>query len=43
MFDQSDKLLFFGCVFISDLLLSPCLIFFKNLILSLIDKVTTGT
>ena len=42
--------MFFGCVVISDLyllkeivLLNPCFIFSKNLVLSLIDKVTTGT
>ena len=42
------KLLFFACVVISDLylfqeinLLNACFIFSKNLILSLIDKVTT--
>ena len=41
--------MFFGCVVISDLylfqelvLLNPCYIFYKNLILSFIDKVTTG-
>ena len=40
---------FFGCVVILDLylfqeivLLNPCFIFFKNLMLSFIDKVTTG-
>ena len=50
MLDQSDNLsFFFGCVVISELylfqeivLLNPCFIFSKNLILSLIDKVTTG-
>ena len=42
--------MFFVCVVISDLyllqeivLLNPCFIFSKNLILPLIDKVTTGT
>ena len=42
--------MFFGCIVLSDLylfhkfvLLNPCFIFSKNLILSLIDKVTTGT
>ena len=50
MSDQSDNLLLFGCVVISDLylfqeivVLNPCFIFSKNVILSLIDKVTTGT
>ena len=45
-----SNLLVFGCVVISDLyfvqeivLLNACFIFSKNLILSLIDKVTTGT
>ena len=50
MLDQSDNLsFFFGCVVISELylfqeivLLNPCFIVSKNLILSLIDKVTTG-
>ena len=44
-----SKLLFFCCVVISDLYLfleifylNPCVIFSKNLILSFIDKVTTG-
>ena len=44
-----SKLLLFGCDVISDLLLlqeivllNPCFVFFKNLIYSLIDKVTTG-
>ena len=44
------KLLFFGCVVISDLylfqetvILKPCFKFFKNLMLSFIDKDTTGT
>ena len=44
------KWLFFGCAVIWDLylfqeivLLNPCFTFFKNLILSLIDKVTTAT
>ena len=49
MLDQSDNLSnFFGSVVISDLylfqefvLLNPCLIFSKNLVLSLIDNVTT--
>ena len=43
------KLLFFGCVVISDLhlfqeivILNPYFIFSKNGILSLINKVTTG-
>ena len=47
---RRSKLLVFGCVFILDLylfheivLLNDCIIFSKNLILSLIDKVTTGT
>ena len=52
MLDQLDNLTycFFGCAIISDLylfqnivLLNPCFIFSKNLILSLIDKVTVGT
>ena len=52
MLDQSDNLnhCFFGCIVISDLylfqeifLLNPYFIFSKNFILSLIDKVTTGT
>ena len=47
---RQSKLLFLGCAIISDLylfqevvLLNHCLIFSKNLILSLIEKVTTGT
>ena len=47
---RQSRLLFFGCVVISDLylfqeiiLLNPCFIFFQNMILSLMDKVTTGT
>ena len=52
MLDQSDNLnyYFFRCVVISDLylfqefvLLNLCFMFSKNLILSVIDKVTTGT
>ena len=52
MLDQSDNLNYyvFGCAVISDLylfqeivLLNPCFIFSKNLILPLIDKVKTGT
>ena len=52
MLDQSDNLnyCFFTYVGISDLylfqeivFLNPCFIFFRNLILSFIDKVTTGT
>ena len=52
MLDQSDgqKFSFFACVVISVLylfqeivLLNPCFIFSNNLILSLIDKVTTET
>ena len=46
---RQSKLLFLGCVIISDkylfqevVLLNPCLIFSKNVILSLIEKVTTG-
>ena len=46
---RQSRLLVFGCVVISDLylfqeivLLNPCFISSKNLILSLIDKVTTG-
>ena len=50
--DQSDNLnyWFFVSVVISDLYLfqefvslNPCLIFSENLVLSLIDKVATGT
>ena len=52
MLDESDGLnyYFFACVVISVLymfqeivLLNPCFIFSNNLILSLIDKVATGT
>ena len=52
MLDQSDNLNYcvFGCDAISDVylfqeiaLLNPCFIFSKNLILSLIEKVTTWT
>ena len=52
MLGQSDNLnyYFFCCVVISDLylfqefvLLNLCFMFSKNLILSVIDKVTTGT
>ena len=51
MLDQSDKLkCFFICAVISNLnlfqeivLLNPCSIFSKNLILSFLDKVKTGT
>ena len=51
MLDQSDNLgyFFFGCVIISDLylfqkiiLLNPCFILCKSLILSFTGKVTTG-
>ena len=51
MLHQSDNLNFvFGCAVISDLylfqevvLLNSCFIFYANLILSLINKVKTGT
>ena len=52
MLNQPDDInyCFFGYVVISDLylfqetvLLNPCFIFSKNLILSFIDQVTTGT
>ena len=52
MLDQSDNLNYcvFGYVVISDIhlfqelvLLNPCFIFSKHLILSFIDNVTTGT
>ena len=52
MLNQSDNLNYYFLVvlLISDLylfeeivLLNPCFIFFENLILSSIDKVTTGT
>ena len=49
--DQSDNLnhvfwlcCYFRSIFVSEMaLLNPCLMFSKNLILSLIDKVKTGT
>ena len=52
MSDQSNELncSFFGCVVVSDLfffqetvLLNPCFMFSKNLVLWFIDQVTTGT
>ena len=51
MLDQSDNLnhvfwlcCYFRSIFVSEMaLLNPCFIFSKNLILSLIDKVKTGT
>ena len=51
MLDQSDnRLLLFDCVVISDLyffqeivLLNSCFIFSKSLILSFLDRMTTGT
>ena len=51
MLDQSDNLnhvfwlfCYFRSIFVPEIaLLNPCFIFSKNFILSLIDKVTTGT
>ena len=47
---RQSELLFIGFDVVSDLyffqdivLLNPCFIFYKNLILSFTDKVTTGT